>query len=119
MATISTKCPNCGGAMKLKDSLLQCPYCETIFLHIADAKIESEVAVISPAKFAKKIEASKRQFVIKINEKLQVFDIDTKVINKRIQDAKGFLESGEFDKVPGALTGVPTDILAADPLVSC
>lgn len=81
------KCPNCRGEMTLINGQFTCPFCRTTLLNIVDAKIDADVTVMSPDEFAKRIEESKRQFVVNINDNLQVFDINTMVINKKIKDA--------------------------------
>ena len=43
-----------------------------MILNIVDAKIDADVTVMSPDEFARKIEESKRQFVVNINDNLTV-----------------------------------------------
>ena len=114
MAVVEMKCPNCGGKMGLINNQFMCPNCRTMILNIMDAKIDADVTVMSPDEFAKKIEESKRQFVVNINDNIQVFDVQTKIINKKIADATALLESGDFDKVESALSDVPNTILSAE-----
>ena len=116
MAVVEMKCPNCGGAMGLANNQFMCPNCRTMLLNIMDAKIDADVTVMSPDEFAKKIEESKRQFIVNINDNLQVFDVETKIINKRIEDASALLENGDFEQVEKALSGVPETILSAERL---
>ena len=117
MALLQMQCPNCCGAMVVDNNQIKCQYCGTMILNIVDAKIDADVSIISPVEFAKKIEESKNQFVIHIKEKqYEVFDVKTKVINKRIADACALLEAGNFNEVYTALNGVPNDILSAERL---
>lgn len=116
MAVISTRCPSCGGEMQLENSQLVCPYCHTSVLRIVDAKIDGDVTVMSATEFAEKIEATKKQFVINIKDNLQVFDVDTMVINKKIKDAGQALANGNFAHVEECLKGVPANILSAERL---
>lgn len=116
MAVVEMKCPNCGGKMGLINNQFMCPNCRTMILNIMDAKIDADVTVMSPDEFAKKIEESKRQFVVNINDNIQVFDVQTKIINKKIADATALLESGDFDKVESALSDVPDTVLSAERL---
>ena len=85
MAVVEMKFPNCGGKMGLINNQFMCPNCRTMVLNIMDAKIDADVTVMSPDEFAKKIEESNRQFVVNINDNIQVFDVQTKIINKKLQ----------------------------------
>lgn len=116
MAIVQMKCPNCGGTMGLVNNQFKCPNCRTMILNIVDAKIDADVTVMSPDEFARKIEESKRQFIVNINDNLKVFDVNTMVINKKIQDATQALEAGRFDTVKSILEGVPDDILSVERL---
>ena len=116
MAVVQMKCPNCGGTMGLVNNQFKCPNCRTMILNIVDAKIDADVTVMSPDEFARKIEESKRQFVVNINDNLKVFDVNTMVINKKIQDATQALEAGRFDTVKSILDGVSDDILSVERL---
>lgn len=116
MAIVQMKCPNCGGIMELSNNQFICPNCRTMMLNIVDAKIDADVTVISPDEFAKKIEDSKRQFIVNINDNLKVFDIDTMVINKKIQDATECLNNRKFSEVISCLNGVSSNILSVERL---
>lgn len=116
MAVVEMKCPNCGGKMGLTNNQFMCPNCRTMVLNIMDAKIDADVTVMSPDEFAKKIEESKRQFVVNINDNIQVFDVQTRIINKKIADASLALEHGEYEQVGILLKDVPTNIFSAERL---
>ena len=112
MSMITTKCPNCGAQMKLENNQLVCTGCRTSILSIVDAKIDADVTVMSPDEFAKKIEESKRQFVISTDNNLEVFDVQIKIYNKKIQDATEYLECRFFSQARKALKDVPEDIFS-------
>lgn len=116
MATVQMKCPNCGGTMALINNQFRCSYCRTTILNIIDAKIDADVTVMSPDEFARKLEESKRQFVVNINDNLKVFDVNTMVINKKIQDATLALDKGDFSAVLSILEGLHEDILSVERL---
>lgn len=116
MALVQMKCPNCGGAMRMENNQFVCTNCRTMMLNIIDAKIDSDVTVMSPEEFARKLEESKRQFVVNINDNLQVFDINTMVVNKKIKEATELLARGDFFAIEAALSGVSQDILSAERL---
>lgn len=116
MATIEMRCPNCGGKMQLVNNQFTCQNCRTMMLNIVDAKIDADVTVMSPEEFARKIEESKRQFVVNINDNIKVFDVDTLVVNKRIQDATKALEVRKFDEVFSILNGIANTILSVERL---
>lgn len=113
---VQMKCPNCRGEMHLINGQFTCPFCRTTLLNIVDAKIDADVTVMSPDEFAKKIEESKRQFVVNINDNLQVFDINTMVINKKIKDATHALDKGNFDDVLDMLDDIDLAILSVERL---
>lgn len=114
MAIVQMKCPNCGGAMEFVNNQYVCPHCNSIVLNIVDAKIDADVSIIDAEEFARKIEESKRQFVVRINDRLEVFDVDTKIINKKIQDANKYLAEGKYYNALSCLNDVPKDILSAE-----
>ncbi len=113
MPLVEMKCPNCGGEMAVQNNQFVCQHCRTMILNIVDEKINADVTIMTPDEFAREIEKSKRKFVLNINDNLSVFDIETKIINKRISDAEKFLSEGAFVRVAGALDGVPNNILSA------
>lgn len=114
MAIVQMKCPNCGGAMEFVNNQYVCPHCNSIVLNIVDAKIDADVSIIDAEEFARKIEESKRQFVVRINDRLEVFDVDTKIINKKIQDASKYLAEGKYYNALSCLNDIPNDILSAE-----
>lgn len=114
MAVLSTKCPNCGATMTLINDQLVCPKCRTSLLQIADAKIDGDVTIMGADEFVKKLEASKRQFIININDKLQIGDVETMVINKKIKDAQSYLDIGEYYEAQKTLYGISDKILSAE-----
>lgn len=116
MAFVQMKCPNCGGTMGVTNTQFLCPNCRTMILNITDAKIDADVTVISPEEFAKKIEETKRQFVINIDNELKVFDVDAIIYNKKIKDATEQLACGFYERVASTLTDVPDTILSAERL---
>lgn len=113
---MSTKCPNCGATMILQNSQLTCPACRTTILQIIDAKIDSDVTVMSAEEFSNFLKKSKTSFVIHIKDDLKVFDVDTAVINKKIKDAADLLAKGHFSDVINRLSGLSTDILSVERL---
>ena len=112
MALVTNKCPSCGSNMKMVNGQFECEACGTMLFHITEAKIDADVTVMSPEEFERVLEASKSQMVVNINDKFQVLDVDTLVINKKIKDATQQLNNGEFDKISTTLNGVPDNILS-------
>ena len=114
MPNLIMKCPNCGADMRLIDNQFECPYCHTISFSITDSKIDGDVTVMDPDEFARKLEESKRQFVININDNLQVFDVETAVINKKIADAALLLRHRDFIGALNALPDTKKPVLSAE-----
>ena len=107
MALVEMKCPNCGAPMRGEGSCFVCSHCGTSVLNVIDAKIDSDVTIMSAEEFAAKLEEGKKSFVINVNDRFEEFDVDTMVINKKIKDAGEALERGEYDSVERLLSGVP------------
>lgn len=116
MAFIHMECPNCGGGMKLVNNQFVCGYCHTTAFNIIDAKIDEDVTVMTPEEFESRIEKNKRQFLVKIDDNLKVFDVNTMVINKKIQNATAELTIGRFDSVVDILKGISDEILSVERL---
>lgn len=116
MSIVQMNCPNCGGETEWKNGQYVCPYCHTILLNIVDAKIDCDVTILSSEEFSKKLDASRRQFVVKFDDKLEVFDVETKVINKRIQDATALLAERRFGDVLTMLEPIRADLFAVERL---
>ena len=112
MALVQNNCPNCGAPMRLVNNQLTCSHCGSMVLEILDAKIDANVDVMSAQEFAKKIQDAKKQFVITMNDHLQVFDADTLIINKRIKDATKELEKGNFGQVLSILKPIDRPIFS-------
>lgn len=110
------KCPNCGGQMTAKNNQFVCEHCGTITLRILDAKIDDDVDVMSAEEFSDRLEKSKRQFVVRVNQEIEVFDIDTRVINQRIKIASELLEKGDYDQAYKELIPIDRPILAVERL---
>lgn len=109
MAYVEMKCPNCGAPMTGDGNRFTCPHCGTAILNVIDAKIDSDVTVMSAEEFTAKLEANKKSFVINVNDRLEEFDVDTMVTNKKIKDAGICLTNGEFNGVEYALKDIPRD----------
>lgn len=109
MAYVEMKCPNCGAPMTGEGNRFTCPHCGTAILNVIDAKINSDVTVMSAEEFTAKLEANKKSFVINVNDRLEEFDVDTMVTNKKIKDAGICLTNGEFNGIEYALKDIPRD----------
>lgn len=109
MAYVEMKCPNCGAPMNGDGNRFVCSHCGTSVLNVIDAKIDSDVTVMSAQEFTEKLEASKKSFVININNRLEEFDVDTMVINKKIKDAEAYLADGRYYDAEMVLRYVPRD----------
>lgn len=115
MSVLFTECPKCGAVMQSVNGQFVCPECRTSVLQIADAKIDGDVVRMGAEEFAKKINESKRQFVINIgvpdmrSAHLKMSDI------KKIKAAQKKLDEGSRDSykdVINILHGMPDTILS-------
>ncbi len=109
---VDMKCPNCGAPMTGDGSKFSCPHCGTVMFDVVEAKIDEDVTVIAAEEFAQKLAENKRSFIINVNNKLEEFDVDTMVANKKIKDATEYLANGEFHKVSESLQGVNSNLFA-------
>ena len=116
MSFVQTKCPNCGGEMTYDNNQFKCEYCGSRMFRIVDAKINADIETITAEEFSQKLERGKRNFIVNINNRFEAFDITTKVINKKLQDAEAALKDGKYSDVEKYLTGVDENILAAERL---
>ena len=107
------KCSSCGGQMEYAEGHYRCKYCGAIMLKIIDAKIDADVEHLDAEEFERKLEESKRSFLIRVDEELKVVDAKTAIVNKRLQNAKKSLEGRNYERVFGDLEGVMDDVLAA------
>ncbi len=99
MAFVMLDCPNCGGQMERGNNQYRCPYCGAEALYIVDAKINGDIDIITPEEFGKQLDESRKQFVVNINNEFKVMDVDTMVLNKKIQDATKLLAEKKYEEV--------------------
>ena len=84
MDKVVKTCPTCGEELSIKHGQLYCPNCKKIYLDIL-GQFVGDATEMSAIEFAQKMEASGKQFVINIEEKIDVNDVDLIVLNKKIQ----------------------------------
>lgn len=116
MAFVTMTCPNCGGALQPNsngEAQFDCPYCHTTVLNIVDAKINGDIETIDVDSFVKQIKEQRRQFVIHIDKQYKVIDVETAVINEKLQQAEKLLEKGQWGTLQYMLTDIPNNIVAA------
>ena len=116
MAIVEMKCPNCGSPTVIENGQFVCKHCGTMLVNIVDAKINDDAVLISAEEFAKKIEESKQNFIVRIDDKFEVFDVNTKVINKKIKDGIGLLEQEKYNEVLDLLKDIDTPVLSVERL---
>ena len=116
MALVTMTCPNCGGALQPNsngEAQFDCPYCHTTVLNIVDAKINGDIETIDVDSFVKQIKEQRRQFVIHIDKQYKVIDVETAVINEKLQQAEKLLEKGQWGTLQYMLADIPNNIVAA------
>ena len=113
MKFVDMKCSNCGGRMEYADGHYKCSYCGAIMLKIIDAKIDADVERLDAEEFERRLEESKRSFLIKVEDGVKVLDAKTAIINQRLQNAKKSLSQRQYTAVFSDLTGVPLDLPSA------
>ena len=116
MALVTMTCPNCGGALQPNsngEAQFDCPYWHTTVLNIVDAKINGDIETIDVDSFVKQIKEQRRQFVIHIDKQYKVIDVETAVINEKLQQAEKLLEKGQWGTLQYMLADIPNNIVAA------
>ena len=106
METVDMRCPSCGGSMKIENGQFVCPYCGSIAINIAETQVDDSTARLSVEEFAKKLAENKKLLVVKMDSSVEIFDVEAKIINKKVADATSFLKCGEYDKVEEILKNV-------------
>lgn len=114
---VNNVCPNCGGVMEIVNNQFRCAHCWTTFFDIVDSKIDCDVSVMSPEEFGKMIDKNRKQFIVRIDEEVKVFNVDNVIINKKIKDATMALEKGLFEEVAIILSGIKAKILSVERLI--
>ncbi|HIX07414.1 MAG TPA: hypothetical protein H9741_02985 [Candidatus Borkfalkia faecipullorum] len=105
--------------MEYADGHYKCSYCGAIMLKIIDAKVDADVERLDAEEFGRKLEESKRSFLIKVEDEIKVLDAKTAIINKRLQNAKKSLSVGKYEAVFTDLEGVRRDPCGGQASFSC
>ena len=116
MALVNMKCPNCGGALQgepTQAAQFECPYCHATVLNILDVKVDGDIENIDAEEFIRRLNEQKSKFVIRVDRQYKVVDVQTAVINGKLQEAERLLALGNCSGAQSALGGVPHDIPAA------
>ena len=106
METVDMRCPSCGGSMKIENGQFVCPYCGSIAINIAETQVDDSTARLSVEEFAKKLAENKKLLVVKMDSSVEIFDVEAKIINKKVADATKALTMGDFSTVLSILTGI-------------
>lgn len=106
METVDMRCPSCGGSMKIENGQFVCPYCGSIAINIAETQVDDSTARLSVEEFAKKLAENKKLLVVKMDSSVEIFDVEAKIINKKVADATKALNMGDFSTVLSMLTGI-------------
>ena len=106
MSLVEIRCANCGALIEseVKSGQYRCSYCGAIVLHIVDATVKSEVEIVTPEEMDKFIAKNRKSFVINVGDRLEEFDVEAKIINKKISNSEKLLENRVFGD---SLYGVP------------
>lgn len=104
MDKVVKTCPTCGEELSLKNDNLYCPNCKKIYLDVLGEFVGDDTEM-SAIEFASKMEKSGKQFLINIEDKIDVNDVDAIVLSKKIETASSQIQSGNFDKALETLNG--------------
>ena len=111
MSVVQIKCANCGALVDNLENQIQfrCSHCGALVLNIVDAELKDGVEIVTPEDLDNFLAENKQSFVINVGDRLEEFDIDTKVINKTITDAERLLSERSFGSY--ILNGCPDSLI--------
>ena len=112
MATIQIKCPNCGATPRIEGNLLICEYCNSITMRIFSSDAAFNATEMDLQNFRTALENNKRDFFIRINSVIRATDVDSLILNKRLDMATQALKSAAYDQVPSILSTVRGEFAA-------
>ena len=112
MATIQIKCPNCGATPRIEGDLLICEYCNSITMRIFSSDAAFNATEMDLQNFRTALENNKRDFFIRINSVIRATDVDSLILNKRLDMATQALKSAAYDQVPSILSTVRGEFAA-------
>ena len=107
MSLVQIKCANCGALIEGKDARgeYRCPYCHTLVLSVADARVKTDFEIVTPEDLDKYILENRRSFIVNVDDRLEEFDVEAKVINQKIAIAETALNQRKFNVT--LLNGLP------------
>lgn len=98
MSFVEVKCASCGAAVDATEKCgeYRCTYCGALVINIVDATVREDVEIVTPEQMDAYIAKNRKSFVINVGERLEEFDIDAKINNKKIADAEENLKNKHF-----------------------
>lgn len=111
MSLVQLKCANCGAVIENAETQTQyrCSHCGTLILNIVDAQVKDGVEIVTPEDLSKFFAKNKQSFIINVGDRLEEFDVESKVINAKIAQAEENLSKKIFDC--RVLNGCPESLI--------
>lgn len=107
MSLLEIRCANCGALIEnvAEHGQYRCSYCGALIINIVDANIKDGVEIVTPEEMEDYIAKNRKSFVINLGDRIEEFDVEARIINKKIADSESCLEKRAFNHC--ILAGVP------------
>lgn len=109
MSFVEVKCASCGATIECTERCgeYRCTYCGALVINIVDATVREDVEIVTPEEMDAYIARNRKSFVINVGERLEEFDIEAKINNKKIADAEENLKNKHFGHNLNGLPDTP------------
>ena len=98
MSLVEIRCASCGATIDGTERCgeYRCTYCGALVINIVDATVNESIEIVTPEQMDAYIAKNRKSFVINVGDRLEEFDVETKIINKKITDAEENLKNKRF-----------------------
>lgn len=107
MSLVEIRCANCGALIEseVKSGQYRCSYCHALVISVADASIKTDFEIVTPEDMDKYISENRKSFIVNVDDRLEEFDVEAKIINQKIAIAETALKQRKFNVY--LLNGLP------------
>ena len=107
MSLVEIRCANCGALIEseVKSGQYRCSYCHALVISVADASIKTDFEIVTPEDMDKYISENRKSFIVNVDDRLEEFDVEAKIINQKIAIAETALKQRKFNV--NLLNGLP------------
>ena len=112
MATIQIKCPNCGATPRIEGDRMVCEYCNSVIMRVFSSDTAFNATEMDLQDFRETLENNKRDFFIRIDSVVRATNVDTLILNRRLEMAAQALKNADYAEVPRVLATVRGEFAA-------